>query len=117
MNSRQPANFARNRPDLREFSSVGPTAFPEHVLAKDLFLQVRECLSGPLASLGLIFRIRIDDLLFQRIDGGVACELVLSGRIQSSPKPVAEILFHFSYDIFVDRRWREFTFRNVERLS
>ena len=93
-----------DRADLGEFTSVRTAAFAEHILAEDLFLQVRKHLSGHCAGFRLIFGIAFDNLFFQRVDRRITRNFVLTGRIQRFAQLVTVILFDFGDNGLVQRR-------------
>src|SRR5207253_9803732 len=72
MRARQPADFAVNRANPWEASPVRAATMIQNVIAEDLLLQMVENLLGHLSPLELIFGMRFDDFLLQRIDGRVA---------------------------------------------
>src|SRR5215207_2735396 len=117
MDPREPADLAADRTDLRKLAAVRPTALAEHILTEGLLFQVRECLSGRAAFLGVIFRIALDNLFLQGVDRGITRKFVLACRIESLTQSVAKILLDLGNDGLVDHLRDEFALRVPEGLS
>src|ERR1051325_4910553 len=116
MHAGQPAHFTSNGTNLTEATPIRTAPLVENVISKDGFLQVVEDQLSRLPALGLIFRIRFNNLFLQRINGCVARALFLRTRVKCCAQILAVTLRDLTDHLFIKRFHRDFAFLNLERF-
>ena len=82
VNPRQPADLARNGPNLRETPAIGTSTLVQDIVAEDGFFQVIEDDLRRPTLLRLILGIGFDDFLLERVDRGITVAFFLLGRVE-----------------------------------
>src|ERR1700730_4559762 len=114
--ARQPTYFAGDGANFGKTPAIGTASMVQNIVAKDLFFEMVESLSGPCPQLWLILRIALDDFFFQSINSGITGPLFLARGIKRGAQALGIVTLNLRDHLLVQYRWFDRSLLDCERF-